>query len=76
MFKKLIKPLSVLLSVVVITGGIFLTTNRVNANSIIVDSTTDVVADDGVCTLREAIENANDTVQVILTVSYYLVNVV
>jgi hypothetical protein len=62
MFKKSIKPLSILLSAVVIMGGVFYITKFAHANSIIVDSNTDVVADDGVCTLREAIEKANDTV--------------
>lgn len=61
MFKNLIKPLSIILSIVVITAGIFYVTHHVNANSIIVDSNLDTVADDGFCTLREAIEKANDT---------------
>lgn len=61
MFKNLIKPLSIILSIVVITAGIFYATHQVNANSIIVNSNLDTVADDGFCTLREAIEKANDT---------------
>jgi hypothetical protein len=53
--------LSVFLFTLLVSSGIFYVTHYAHANSIIVDSNTDVVADDGVCTLREAIENANDT---------------
>lgn len=69
MFKKLITPLSILLSAVVITSGVFYITKFAHANSIVVDSlldTSDVVPGDSICddgagncTLRAAIEELN-----------------